>query len=228
MSSLTAQRSIARARISPAAAVPGVTLLALLAFLLGHALATSSPPANPIAYVNGVPVGVEHSPAGALAAADSYLSVEQESVEANPALETRLIETDDAHSYRAADLRSAAAVRAADPAGRRFWARGGRAVWVLGARRLDAYSGDAAQVTAWDGTVYWGGGRPAPGQSWGLDQVSLVWSGGRWLVTNDAKAAPDGPVPASTPQAGGYNQSTPAFDQELAGYTSPPYGGAPR
>jgi hypothetical protein len=228
MSSLTAQRSIATARIPRAAAVPGVLLLAFLAFLLGHALAASPAPANPVTNVNGVPVGIEHSPAGALAAADSYLAVEQESIEANPALETRLIETDDAPSYRAADLRSAGAVRAADPVGMRFWGRGGHAVWVLGARRLDAYSGDTAQVTAWDGTVYWGGNRAAPGQSWGLDQVSLVWSDGRWLVSNDAKASPDGPVPASTPQAGGYNQSTAAFAQQLAGYTSPPYGGAPR
>ena len=217
-----------RSRPAATAAISVVVafvVLAALAFLVGRALAPAAGPGNPIARVAGIPVGMEHSPAGALAAADAYMAVEQESVEADPAREGQLIAVDDAPSYQAADVRSAAAVRAADRAGERFVARGGHALWILGARRLDSYSAARALVSAWNGDVYWAGERADPAQSWGEDQVTLVWQAGRWRVARDATLSPNGPAVASVPQATRSNSSTAMFDQALGGFSSPPYGG---
>jgi hypothetical protein len=200
-------------------------VLAAVAFGVGRALAPAPAPANPIVRVAGILVGTERSPAGALAAADAYVAVEQESIEAAPARERQLIAVADAPSYHAADLRSAAAVRAADPSGERFVARGGRALWILGARRLDSYSGSGARVSAWNGDVFWAGGRAHPTQSWGEDLVTLVWQDGRWRVTRDATLSPNGPVVATVPQATAANSSTATFEQTLSGFSSPPYGG---
>jgi hypothetical protein len=200
-------------------------LLAAFAFGLGRALAPPRAPANPIARVAGIPVGTERSPAGALAAADAYIAVEQESIEADPVRERQLIAVADARSYQAADVRSAAAMRAADPAGQRFVARGGRALWILGARRLDSYNAAGAQVSAWNGDVFWAGARAHPTQSWGEDLVTLVWQDGRWRITRDATLSPNGPVVATVPQATSANSSTAMFEQTLSGFSSPPYGG---
>lgn len=209
-----------------ALAIPAVfVVLAAVAFGVGRALAPARAPANPIARVAGIPVGTERSPAGALAAADAYVAVEQQSIEGDPARERQLIAVADARSYQRADVRSAAAVRAADPAGERFVARGGRALWILGARRLDSYSAAGAQVSAWNGDVFWAGGRAHPTQSWGEDQVTLVWQDGRWRITRDATLSPNGPVVATVPQATAANSSTAMFEQALSGFSSPPYGG---
>lgn len=216
-----------RRRPVPTAAVTAVmfVLLAGLAFLVGRVLAPAPASTNPLGSIGGIPVGVQHSPAGALAAADPYAAVKHESVEEDPARERRLIAVDDAAAYQSTDVRSAASVRAQDPTGERFVARGGRALWVLAARRLGSYTAAEAQVTLWGGAVFWAGGRAHPGQSWGEDDVTLVWRRGRWRVTRDVTVSLDGPAAAVVPQATAANSSTSIFDEALAGFSSPPYGG---
>ncbi len=202
-------------------------LLVAFGFETGRLLAPPPSPADPISYVHGIPVGVVHSPGGALAAADSYVLVEQESVEQNPPREGRLIAIDDAPSYRAADARSAAEIRSEDRAGMAFLAHGGRSFAFVGARRLDYYGGSAAQVTTWRTQIFWGAGEPrTPTQAWGLDQTSLEWSSGRWLVTRNITLQDSAPAPALTAQSDPSNTAAPLFASQLAGFAPPSYDGA--
>lgn len=220
----------ARPRASRALVLVMVLLvvgLATGAFALGRSAAGHPPPADSIANVGGIPVGIEHTPAGAVAAADNYVMVEQASVEQDPARETRLIDTVDAPSYRPGDLQSAAAVRAANPTGMAFAARGGHDLPLIGASRLDYYSGDVAEVTIWHAGIFWGAGQPrTPSQSWEMDQTSLRWGGRQWFVTSDGTMSAAGPAPASTPQSSPANSTSQAFSSDLAGYTTPSYGAA--
>jgi hypothetical protein len=205
--------------------ISGVGLLAVAAFLLGRGMASAAPASDPIRYAGEIPVGVDHSPAGALAAADDYVAIAYDSVERNPGRDAALIGTVYAPSIRASATSGAAAVRAQDASSMSLWAHGGQNLCLIGARRLDFYRGDAAQVSSWDVDVFWGPGR-APKQGWVLTQTSLRWGGGRWLVTATTTLPTAGPVPALTPQAAGSNDSPAAFDAILAGYTAPSYGAA--
>lgn len=200
-------------------------LLAIAGFLGGRALAPAATASDPIERVGGIPVGVEHSPSGALAAADNYVGVSYDTVERSPARDSQLINAVYAPGIRAGAIRGAAAVRKQDPAAMRLWRSGGQNLSLIGARRLDYYSGDYAQVTTWNADVFWGRGR-APKQAWVLTQTSLRWSGGRWLVSGTSTLPTAGPVPALTPQATSSNDSTAAFHADLAGYSSPAYGAA--
>lgn len=175
--------------------------------------------------MGGVPVGVDHSPAGALAAADSYVAVAYDSVERDPARDARLIGTVYAPSIRASAISGAAAVRRQNPAGMSLWAHGGHNLSLIGARRLDYYRGNFAQATTWNADVFWGPGR-SPKQAWVLTQTSLRWGGGRWQVTATATLPTPGPVPTLTPQATAANDSAGAFAGELDGFSAPGYGGA--
>ena len=106
-----------------------------------------------------------------------------------------------------------------------LWAHGGQNLSVIGARRLDYYAGNDAEVTTWNVDVFWGRRRP-PKQAWVLTQTSLRWTGGRWLVTATATLPTPGPVPAITPQATAANDSADAFASDLAGFQPPSYGAA--
>ena len=202
-----------------------IVLLGLAAFLIGRALSPGAAPADPVAEMSGIPVGVEHSPDGVLAAADNYVAVSYASVERNPGVDTLLIETVYAPAIRMSAIAGAAAVRAQNPAGMSLWAHGGQNLSVIGARRLDYYDGNDAEVTTWNVDVFWGPGRP-PKQAWVLTQTSLLWSGGRWLVTATTTLPTPGPVPAVTPQATAANDSSDAFGNDLAGFHAPSYGAA--
>jgi hypothetical protein len=202
-----------------------VTLLAAAAFLVGRALAPAAPARDPIENAGGIPVGVDHSPSGALAAADNYVAISYGSVERNPARDAQLINSVYAPAIRASAMSGAAAVRAQNSTGMSLWARGGRNLSLVGARRLDYYRGDAAQVNTWNVDVFWGPGR-RPKQAWVLTQTSLRWSDGRWLVTSTTTLPTPGPVPAVTPQATTSNDSATAFDIDLAGFSAPSYGAA--
>lgn len=202
-----------------------LVLLAVAGFLLGRALAPAAPSRDPTLDVRGIPAGIEHSPAGALAAADNYVSVSYDSVERDPAREARLIGTVYAPAIRSSALAGAASVRARSPAAMRLWAHGGRNVSLIGARRLDYYRGDDAQVTTWNADVFWGPGRP-PKQAWVLTQTSLRWNGARWLVRQTTTLPTAGPVPAVTPQAGSANDTPAAFATGLDGFSAPAYGAA--
>ena len=223
------RRAYASSRIASSihvlALVAAVALLTVGAFLAGRALAPARAPGNPVANAGGIPVGVERSPAGALAAADSYVAVSYDTVERDPGRDTQLIETAYAPSIRAGAISGAAAVRSQNRAGMRLWARRGQNLSLIGARRLDYYRGDNAQVTAWNADIFWGPGR-TPKQGWVLTQISLHWSGARWLVTATSTLPTPGPVPAITPQASAGNDSAAAFDTALRGFTAPTYGAA--
>ena len=216
-----------RAGRLPAAGAMAATivLLGLAAFLIGRALSPGAAPADPVAEMSGIPVGVEHSPDGVLAAADNYVAVSYASVERNPGVDTLLIETVYAPAIRMSAIAGAAAVRAQNPVGMSLWAHGGQNLSVIGARRLDYYDGNDAEVTTWNVDVFWGPGRP-PKQAWVLTQTSLLWSGGRWLVTATTTLPTPGPVPAITPQATAANDSSDAFGEDLAGFHAPTYGAA--
>ena len=126
-------------------------LLALCALATGVLIgrATSSPsPGVPAAttIVHGVPVGVQDSAAGALAAADNYLAIASQTVEQNPGEFAALVNTVYTPPSRASTLAQASRARVADVADMSNYARGGRAVAVIAARRLDHYSPDAYPV----------------------------------------------------------------------------------
>src|SRR5436305_2012660 len=70
-------------------ALCAVVLVLLIAasatgFIAGRAGGTRAFAAAPIVELDGVPVGVLHSRGGALAAADSYLLVDQQTIEQDP------------------------------------------------------------------------------------------------------------------------------------------------
>lgn len=217
-------RSSSPAVLALAACVTALTLAAV-AFRAGRVLAGPATAGNPIENMSGVPVGVEDSPAGAVVAADEYVAVSYATVERDPGQDTRLIDTVYVPAIRASAIRGAAAVRAQNPDAMRLWAHGGRDISLIGARRLDFYTGNAAQVTTWNADVFWGPGR-APKQSWVLTRTRLRWSDGRWLVTSTTTLPTDGPVPAATPQSSSAPTTASAFTTDLGGFTSPGYGAA--
>lgn len=200
-----------------------VVLLFGTVFVLGRGAGSSAPASNPVRYIGGVPVVVDHSPAGALTAADNYVAASYASVELNPVKYARLIRAVYSPAIRTAATSGAVAVRDQNLSAMRLWARGGHSLSLIGGRRLDYYSDDKAQISTWNADVFWGPGRP-PKQAWVLTQMSLRWVDDRWLVTSIATLPTGGPVPALTPQAATGNDSVATFDTALAGFTPPSYG----
>ena len=202
-------------------------LLALCALATGVLIgrATSSPSGGELAaakIVHGIPVGVRDTAAGALAAADNYLAIASQTVEQNPAQFTALVSTVYTPGARAGTLAQASAARGADIADMRNYARGGRAVAVIAARRLDHYTRSRATITSWLGGFVWG---PAvsPRQSWNLVDTTLLWRQGRWLIASMSAERTPAPVP-SVVFVDGHNNQSGAFDARLAGMTAPFYG----
>jgi len=211
-------RGVSRTRCALAATV--VLVLIGAGFIVGRAGAGRSADAAPIADVDGVPIGVLDSRAGALAAADSYLEVDQQTIEQDPSRFRALVREAFATAIQPEVLQEAAAVRARDPRGMALWASGGRSVTMIGAHRVDFYGDGVAQVTSWVGTIFWGPGQP-PKQAWDLARTQLRWAGGRWLVTGMVTRLPTpGPVPASTPQADPGDDTAGEFDNALAGFSA--------
>jgi hypothetical protein len=210
-----------RARITAAA------LLALAALAIGllGGRATKHTPTDRavggVSFAGGIPVGVARTPAGALAAADNYVAIASQTVEQAPTVFAQLVVAAYAPSVRALTLAQAAAIRAADPADMRNYASGGRAVAVIGARRLDSYNPARATVTTWLGGFVWGP-RVTPRQSWNLVATTLAWQGGRWVVLSSDPTPAPAPVPSVVFTDGRNNQAA-AFDQGLAGMTAPFY-----
>jgi hypothetical protein len=190
-------------------------------FLAGRA-GLAGAPSPPIDLRDGVPVGAVHSPGGAVAAADSYLAVEQQTVERDPARFAALVAADYASDIRSGSLASAEVDRRNDPIGMALWARGGESYTVIGAHRLDAYTGERATVTTWAGQVYWGPGQP-PTQTWALGRTMLAWTSGRWSVRAMSTLPNPGPSPAAVPQAGPGDDSASRFDTLLDGFTPVTY-----
>jgi hypothetical protein len=181
--------------------------------------------ADPIQTRNGIPVGMDHSPGGAVAAADEYIATEQSMVERDPAGFAALVSEVYTRSLEGTARATARADRRDDPAGMRLWGRGGQSFTTIGAHRLDWYRGDSAQVAAWIGQVLWGQGQ-RPCQVWGLGRVSLIWQTGRWKVSSMRMLSVPAPTPAALPQASPSDDNGAAFDSELSGFTPVGYGAA--
>ena len=202
-------------------------LLALCALAAGVLIGRATSHANhaspaAIAMVGGIPVGVQDTPAGALAAADNYVAIASQTVEQNPVEFAQLVDALYAPAARTSTLAQAARVRAADLADMRNYAQGGRAVAVIAARRLDRYTPGRASVTSWLGGVVWGPGL-SPRQSWNLVDTTLTWQQGRWLVASMHTERTPAPVP-SVVFVDGHNNQSGAFDSGLVGMTAPFYG----
>ena len=207
-------------------AVIALIALSLVAFLLlglelagqsgGRGAATAA-----IALERGIPVGVKHTPGGALAAADNYLADSAQALEQDPSAFGELVARVYGGSARAETLAAAHQLRLGDPAGMSNYSEGGRGLAVVAARRLDHYTPSSASVTSWLGGFVWGP-RVSPRQSWNLVDTTLVWRSGRWLVVSSQTDATPAPVPAIV-YVDGHNDSLAAFS-ELAGMTAPFYG----
>jgi hypothetical protein len=217
-----------RERIWPTSALAAVAvcvlaLVAMLSVTLARNGGVGRGPAGAVELVGGVPVGVRHTPGGALAAADSYLVVASQSVEQDPAVFAALVAQAYAPGIRAGTLARAGRLRAGDVQNMRNYLEGGRGVAVLAARRLDSYTSARAKVTSWLGGVVWGPGL-APRQTWNLVDTTLVWRAGRWLVEDSSADPLLAPVPSVVYVDGG-NDRAGAFAR-LAGMTGPFYGSA--
>jgi hypothetical protein len=175
-----------------------------------------------VVMVRGMPVGVQDTRAGALAAADNYVAIASQTVEQNPVEFAELVATVYAPAARTSTLAQAARARAADVADMRNYAQGGRAVAVIAARRLERYTPARASVTSWLGGFVWGPGL-SPRQSWNLVDTSLTWQQGRWLVASMNTERTPAPVPSVVFVDGNNNQSG-AFDAGLVGMSAPFYG----
>lgn len=171
--------------------------------------------------VGGVPVGVQDTPAGALAAADNYVALASQSVEQDPSVFASLVAQTYLPEVRASTLAQAQQIRAGDAQNVSNYREGGHGIAVIAARRLDSYTPRSATVTSWLGGFVWGP-RLSPRQTWNLIDTGLRWRDGRWLVASSTTDPTPAPVP-STVYVDGANNRTPAFER-LSGMTAPFYG----
>ncbi len=203
-----------------------LALCALLVVLLAVGVLdhnSSSSSGMAVHLVHGVPVGVQDSPAGALAASDNYVALAAQSIEQNPGVFAALVAQAYLPAARERALAKARALRIADTQNIGNYAEGGRGLAVVAARRLDSFSPGTASVTSWLGGFVWGP-RLAPRQTWDLVDTTLDWRGGRWLVAGSQVQATPAPVP-SIVYVQGSNNSSAAFAR-LAGMSAPVYGTA--
>jgi len=171
--------------------------------------------------VEGVPVGVLDTPAGALAAGDNYVALASQTVEQDPRTFAALVAQAWLPSSRAWALAQAQRIRGSDLANVRNYAQGGRGLALVAARRLDSYTPAGARVTTWLGGFVWGL-HLAPRQTWNLVETVLRWQSGRWLVASSETSSTPAPVPAIVYLDGG-NDRAGAFAR-LAGMSAPLYG----
>jgi hypothetical protein len=201
---------------------------AVAALLLGAGVligrATLTPLAastNPIELVNGIPVGVTDTPAGALAANDNYLAIEAQTDEQDPRAFAALVATAFTPGARHASLAQAARLRSSDSTLMSAYAAGAHALSVVGARRLDSYSPVRATVTTWLAGFVWGP-TLTPQQTWNLVATTLVWQHARWLLAGLQVESTPAPVP-SIVYVDANNNRAAAFNA-LDGMTAPFYG----
>jgi hypothetical protein len=208
----------ARAAIVVASAV---VLMLLLASVLGLAHARHAGVGAAIRLIDGVAVGVQRTPAGALAAADNYVALASQSIEQDPSAFSALVAQAYAPETRDRVLSEAREVRADDAQNMSNYRQGGHGLAVIAARRLDSFTSGTATVTSWLGGLVWGPNL-APRQTWSLVETTLRWQGGRWLIVTSSAAPTPAPVP-SIVYVDGANDRSSAFAR-LAGMTAPFYG----
>lgn len=207
------------------ASLTGLIVVAIVAFLVGHATTSTTASAsspNPIQTINGIPVGIQDSPAGALAAADNYVTESSETAPQNLSLYDRFVRTVYVPERQQATLSQVRQQRADDPEIKNYQA-GGKGVTFIAARRLDSYTPASATVTSWIEAVGWGP-LQQPKQGWLLVATTLRWGNGRWLVeTLDPSPSP-APTPALAAPSSPTNQTAAAFDSSLKAMSTPYYG----
>jgi len=181
--------------------------------------------AAPVTFPNGVPVATERSRAGALAAADNYVTTATETAIQDPRRYERLVRAVYTSSYQPTALAEAEEVRNKAPELVQAYADGRKGVAVVAARRLDEYTDDKAQVTTWRAGVVWSG-TDKPFSQWFLTETTLAWDGDRWRVAkiDDAQRAVPSPPVRFQDRAG---LEPRVFERELRGMTAPVYGAAP-
>lgn len=211
----------AAAAVAVALALLTLVLTLLLAGVVGPGRAGPASVSGAIEQSAGVPVGVERTPAGALAAADNYLALASQSIEQDPAVFAALVAQAYAQEIRSRTLAQAQQLRASDTQNMTNYAQGGHGIAVIAARRLDSYGPKLATVTTWLGGFVWGP-HLSPRQTWNLVDTTLGWQAGRWLVLSSKTDPTAAPVP-SVVYVNGPNDQAPAFGR-LAGMTAPFYG----
>lgn len=207
-----------RALVGASAVLALIGVLVLLAVRSGGGRVVS---VTALRLVDGVPVGVRDTPAGALAAADEYVTLSSQTVEQSPARFAALVAQAYAPSLREQALREAAGLRSTDVLNMANYRAGGGGFAFVAARRLDSFTPGEATVASWLGGVVWGPG-VAPRQSWNLVDTKLVWRAGRWLVTNSHMDGTPAPVPAVVYVHAGNDRSG-AFSR-VTGMSPPSYG----
>ncbi len=205
------------------AGIAAASVLALLAaVLLGVARGGGNGAAGrPVKLIGGVPVGVQDTPAGALAASDNYVALASQSIEQNPAAFAALVAQAYAPDARGRTLAEAQRIRAGDTQNMTNYREGGRGIAVIAARRLDSYTPQQATITSWLGGFVWGPHLP-PRQTWNLIDTTLRWQQGRWLVLSSDTDTTPAPVP-SIVYVDGDNDQAAAFAR-LTGMSAPFYG----
>ncbi|MDP9384604.1 MAG: hypothetical protein M3P50_05130 [Actinomycetota bacterium] len=198
----------------------GALLLVGAGWLLGRSSADTSVPtaAAPVREVGGVPVGVERSRPGALAALDNYTVVAAEAIFKDPGRYEVLVRTVFAPEGQARELADAARLQQ-----RSAELIGTPRVAVVGARRLESYDGVRARATSWLGVIAW----PAFERSshgWQLLETALRWDGEKWLVEIMQPSPRTAPAPwiVKRESRAAFQHTT--FSQELRGMTVPAYG----
>jgi hypothetical protein len=214
-----------------AAALLAAIVLAGAAWAAGRASAPDHTPAvsgntaprGAVQLIGGIPVGVEHTRAGALAAADNYVATSSETLIQDPDRYTRFVRAVFTQGSAANALKVADRVRSESPDTVAEYAQGARGLTVIGARHLTAYDGASATVETWAGGIVWGPSR-VPTQRWYLARTQLVWDGQRWRVSALDELDRPGPAPAKVVVTGKDADQASAFDRELGGMEAPIYG----
>ena len=168
----------------------------------GEAAATGR--AGPSRVVDGVPVGYQHSEAGAVAAAANYAQVLSSELILDKASRRKAIATLAAPEARArqqrafdravASLTKGLGVKDGAAADGTVLLRAVPVGW-----RLEAYTGDRATVAIWVTSVAGSLGGPPGGvpvqEGWGTTTVELRWVGGDWKQLESTTT--EGPAPVA-------------------------------
>jgi hypothetical protein len=217
-----------------AGGIVGILVVAAIGWIAGRASAPGEGSAQasdggaiagPVRVVDGVPVGVEHSRAGAVAAADNYVARAAETIVQDPAAFTRLVRKvwqPDAQSKALADGKNS---RKRAPDAVANYAAGGRGLAVTAARKLESYDNVRASVLAWGAGFIWGPDK-RPTQRWFLARTTLVWTGEQWNVDALDELPDAAPTPYRVIVGRDGADSAALFDDALDGMSAPIYGGA--
>jgi hypothetical protein len=168
----------------------------------------------------GRPAGFAHNPAGAVAAAVSFVTQGDRVLNLSPDDEAAFLRAmaarESAGSFVEQQHANLEAIRAAVAAG----SGPTRLRAAVAATRLDAYTPVRARVRVWRVLVLNREGMTSPGEQWATVTYELVWQAGDWHVWSEDDLA--GPSPATT---GDPPASPSRFETSLTGFTAYPAGG---